>query len=603
MSITRRLTQEQSIGKLLHRLPGVEKVFNAVHIHRPGDREYNLWATMPYINATAWKNTLNAYKLKVMAYNKQANTENATIKKQIAAVKKWTDAQPQDKQANISLLQAGFENNNAHLPVWEYNKKVEAYNTMYGSVIIHKKKIPTIKQSSQQIFEAFLWEYNNQLRKLRDLRSSNGKSWYTSVPKMEVNTKHLENAVGEHGVPLLSCCPDTILNHKNRLIEAGILINSEYRGSERGTLHHISDEILMVFDDFDQKLVYTENQLLTISQPEVFRDTVIPTRAINKPIIKTGVDKSTPLDTDKDLRPLDHAHPTDDSTRAPMSKMQNPQMANRAQKNYSAENSIKTRVSAGTDNKTGDGPSVAIENVMENPTNFAKNLSKMETPSLDAVTMDQLTLESNAGTMARDDFRVLLLQLLFSKFAKIYKNHPHFDVIFAGVWLKTYQVWLHSKMFRNKNGELLHKNTMLVHYRELLYCLENKQWGVIAWINKGTFVPSNPFIYLNPENPTKGTFAHHFLNVREKSPKAFNKIREVVKIAENQGKKAQDYQKYLSRLNRKLAQLFNGKISDTDLLRYVRDNMPQAIQQNFQKHFDNYRNNRLKSNYGLTGIN
>lgn len=567
------MTQEQTLGKLLHKLPGVEKVFKEVYIHIPGDTAYPLKASLPCINKECWGFTKAAYNLKVMAYNKKVSIANREVKKQVLAGKKWLDQQPKEKIGNILLTQAGFSNNNKNLFTKEYNDKATAYNTKYGSPIIPFRKYQSIKQTTEKVFDTFLWEYNKQLRALGNQRKAIGKVWQGPLQKMEVNTKHLENATGMHGIKMLHYCPDTILNHKNRLIEAGILINSQFRSSKRGTLHHISPQILVVFDNYDQKIICSENQLLRIAKPEVFRDAFITTRTISKTIVKRAVDNSTPHDKDKPEKGLHNAYPTDSSTRTPSGKMRKPKLESGAQKG-----------------KPGQNFSQKLEASLQNMPDLAKELSEHTTADT-LISVDDLQKEAGSGSMSNENYRKLLLQQLFRHFSNLYMAHPDLKYIFPALWVKMLTAWSASKLFCTKNGELLKKDTMLLQYREFLYTIENSQWGAMTFVRSGKFIPPNPKIYLNPFSATPGTFLYHFNQVRTKSPKKFVAIRKTVSSLKSEAKNAKNYTNYLERLNREFAKYYNKRKSFQELMQYIKNNMPKEIQENFNTHFHNYTNN------------
>tara|TARA_R110002074_G_scaffold86875_7_gene191868 strand:- start:30407 stop:32215 length:1809 start_codon:yes stop_codon:yes gene_type:complete len=597
----RRSTSTEKFGKLLQKFPNYEKNLSLVHIVNADDGDYDMpMCTYPIMDGDTTNYTMYAYRLYVMAYNQKVALANKDILKQRKTSEKWVLQQSDERKANILLQQVGFENNNTMLSTVEYNQKATAFNEMQGNPIIAHKKIQQVKQSTEQVFRTILYEYGHQLFEYKKLRATTKNIYARPLPKMEINTKHLENTRDKQGIPFLSYCPDTILNHKNRLIEAGILINSRFHGSKRGTRHHISTKILAVYDDYHQNIVCTENQLFRISKPEVFRDAVIPTRTYNKTIVKRAVDNSTPLDKDKALQPLHNIHLADDFTRTPSGKMSNPKLEIGSQKNKLGKNSVSGTASS----QTGMAAATEISRVDEN-TEFltekitsaqilAENLSANKNKKVKPLPLDRLKYEADSGTMSQVDFRTLLIQDLFNQFQKLYIDHPKFNVIFIGAWLRIYQVWMESNICINKNGDLLHKTTMLIHYRELLYCINNSAWGVYAWVKNKNFVPANPGVYLNPKNSTKGTFAHQYRKVREKAPKAFVAIRAIVAKASEDGKKAQKYSNNLRLLNKKFAAFFNGKINNETLLRYVRDNMPKEVRDNFDLHFNNFRNNKFK---------
>ena len=414
---------------------------------------------------------------------------------------------------------------------------------------------------------------------------------------MEVNTKNLENTKGEYGMYMLDCCPDTILNHKARLIEAGVLINNQFRGSERGTLHHINPQILVVFDDLDEKLKYTENQLLKIFKPELFRETVLPTCSINKPIVKRNVRNLTsPIITEasREVAPdtlvsakepsesLEATEPLAESfTRSPIGKYEKEKLG-------SAENFNKKEVPPTKASENSD----YLSEILITPNILAQELARKEHEKAKPLPLNRLNYEATNGTMPKDEFRELLLQDIFKQVSKIYKKHPHFDYLFAGVWYSSLKGWLLSKILKNSNGHLLNKTKCLYQYRCLLFAINNTALGAVGVARRTNFVAPHPKVYLNPELKTPGSFGYHFANLKKNSLAKMNaeakiKINTSTVVAESK-----EYTNNLIKINRKLAQYYNGKIDFSILLSYVRNNMPKEIQVDFHKHLANFKNNK-----------
>lgn len=582
MSLARRSKTPQSVDQLIGKLPGKPRSFDQVHINREGDTEYPLSATYPILTPETKRLTFAAYNLYVKAYNSKARSNNLKIKKYNNTVDFYLQ---QEKPKNAQRIQAHFLVNHGHLNTWDYNIKVLEYNNTFGNPIIPQKKIQTIKQSTEKVFSTLLWEYGHQLMQMKRHRESSGLCYVREVFKIEVNTKHLENTKGEFDLYMLDYCPDTILNHKKRLMEAGILLNSQYRGSERGTLHHINPQILVVFDDYDQKIVCADNQLLKITQPEVFRDTVLPTRSINKPKVKRDVHNFTSHDKDKAEMALDNALPAEDSTRAPSGKVKNPELANRAAKIGVPENTPENMGGSCSNSEFLEQKIVPLDQFSQE---LAQNIHEKCKP----LPLDRLNFESKTGTLSRSAFRELLIQDLFKQFSQIYLKHPHFKSIFPGVWYNSVKMWMLSNEMMNKNGETLHKDKCLYRYRCILFALTDKSFGALPIIRRTKFIAPAPGIYLNPKNNTPGTFGYHFNEVAKNSVKKLEAESKLIKSQHRSAENSKEYSNNLRKLNRQIGRWFHKKISDQTLFQYVRDNMPKEVQLDFHKHIENFKNNK-----------
>lgn len=589
MSLARRSKTPQSIDQLIGKLPGRPRSFDHVHINREGDKEYSLKATQPVLTPEARRITFAAYNIYVKAYNSKASVANLKIRKYNNQVQTFAE---KEKPQNVDRIQAHFLSSHSHLYTWDYNVKVLEYNNTYGHPIIPQKKIQTIKQSTEKVFFTILWEYGNQLLKMKRTKEAAGLSYVREVYKIEVNTKHLENTKGEFGLYMLDYCPDTILNHKKRLMEAGVLMNSQYRGSERGTLHHINPQILVVFDDYDQKLVCADNQLLKITQPEVFRDTVLPTRSINKPKVKRDVHNFTSHDKDKAEMALNNALPAEDSTRAPSGKMKNPELANRA---------AKTGVAADTLDVKGSRceNSEFLTEKLVLPSDLANDLAAKKHENSDPLPLERLITETKTGTMSRSDFRELLIQDIFKQFSKIYRNHPDFQMFHPGVWFNSLKSWMLSRFLVDPRGHVFHKDKSLEWYNYLIATINSKDFGVIAVAKRSKFKASHISIYLNPESSTPGTFWYWYGQIRKNKPIKLKKESEISESVKKKAQLSKENTNHLRKLNKQMANFFNGqKIDDETLFRYVKNNMPLEIQKSFGKHFENFKNNINTENNG-----
>ncbi|WP_291866562.1 hypothetical protein [Maribacter sp.] len=577
MSIARKSKVTQTAGQLIGNFPGVEKSFNAkVHIQNSGDKDYNLWAVHPVLTGEAQKFTLHAYTLYTNSYNQKVRAANKEIKKQQQASEEWAENQPKAKQENIHFIKWGYVKNNTNPNTWEYNKKVEAYNTRYGSPILPMKRIQTIKQSTEKVFRTMLWEYAHQLFQVSKNKKLNQQEYCRPVYKMEINTKHLENTKDGLGLPMINYCADTILNHKERLIEAGVLLNNEFRGSQRGTKHHVNTQILCVHDDFEQKLTCTDNQLVKIFKPEVLGDTVTPTRAISKTIIKRDVHNFTSLDKDKlEKTNLNTAYPTDNFTGAPKGKMAKLPTPPTKKKTKAAENSE------------------FLQEKIQSPDKLAQKLSQKEYEKADPLPSDALKYEATHGLLSRSEFRELLIQDLFKQFSKMYKNHAHFSAIFAGAWYTSIQTWLQSTELMNKNGHYLQKDKALFRYKCILFAIKDKSFGALYVARRTKFVVPAPNVYLNPKNNTPGTFGYHFNQVAKNSAKKIQAAEKIKSDSTKKAVKSKEYANNLRKLNTHIARFFNGKTDYQTLFQYVRDNMPREMQQDFHKHVENYKHNLI----------
>lgn len=547
MSVTKRSNRPESLQKVLSGFNGVETTVNFSVLHQ-NDEYYPIRATYPIIDSRAMEHTMAAYSLYVAMYNQKARAENLSIRKQQAISEIWV---LKNQPENWKALRRKFQHDNTskkiqyrskkhkqkqkndfeQVSVWEYNQRAEAYNVKFGGPIIPLKKIPTIKQATEQVFRTMVMEYGSQLFEMKRTKQAANMAYDRGLYKMEVNAQHLQNTKGKYGLPLLDYCNDTILNHKNRLIEAGILINREYRGSTMGTKHHINERVLAVFDDFDKKYIYSENQLFIQRNPKKFGDTVLLTRANNKTKVNRAVNTAQerkkiakasdkPTNVKGDFLNADIIAPQ--GTRAPGGKMQKSKLA--------------------PETKKTEGPE------------FFRELSAGKYTKSVTQDMAELQKEAMSGTLAPSEFRQHLFQELFKQFSKVYRNHPDYDYIVPNAWRNTFECWSESPIMKHKNGSYLSKATMLQQYAELLYVLTNRTWGVLQKIGRNSFTPTLPKFYLNPYANDPGSFMFWYRETRKNSVRSYEamhrrnkKLKKAAKESFEHGQQVQRLKNYMKR--------------------------------------------------------
>ena len=600
---TRRSTQAQTLQKLLSKYPGVEKTFQYVHTQREGDTKYPLSAKYPILTRESKRLTMAAYQLYVVGYNRKVRQKRSQIRKHNAALDREITKNP---PPNWRKKQCHFAASHGNLLVWDYNKKAHEHNERFGAII--PLRLPqTIKQTTEKVFSTFLWAYGDQLLKLKRSKEANNIAYDREVNKMEVNTKHMENTKGDLGMFMLDYCPDTILNHKNRLIEAGILINNEFRSSKRGTMHHICPEILVVFDDFRQKPVCAVNQLVRIARPEVFRDVFIPTGSINKPKVK-GVDNST-LGRKKVAKGKDEpaANGADflgdispsETTGAPRIKQnfpQNGKSGTENEKKITEKGPIRSerakKIPPQAEKRASGSTTEYLRSLFCLINVLAKQLFEKEHEKIAPVPLDILEYEAKNGTMDRPEFREWLIHELFKQFSKIYVGHPHLNNIFAGEWYRALKIWHLGPIMRNREGEVLEKDRALHQYRQLLFAFSDKSFGAYHVARRTKFVPARPSIYLDTQLNSPGTFGYHLKSVAKNVRTKMEAEAELLRAQRKNASQNSLYSQNLRKLNRNIARWYDRNLDYRTLYDYSANNMPEIVHQDLPKHVENFLLNR-----------
>ncbi|OAB79733.1 hypothetical protein [Cochleicola gelatinilyticus] len=242
----------------------------------------------PVITKEAHKATLDNYRKYVAAYNDQLKAINKDIRHYNKNVEKFIEKNPVTE--NKILLLKLFTSKYHHYKNNAYNKEVENFNDTHGLYI---KKLPfqTVKPLSLQVFEAFLHGFTVQLQAQVKIFRQIGKTTPTTLPKMSINPYEI-SCQQRKGTLNLDLCGKTIRNHRERLEQAGVLIEKEYRGTSRPVKFAINPKILVVFEGYTPKTQNAENQFINSDERNVLPHTKVDTRSFKDKLeIKGNVNK------------------------------------------------------------------------------------------------------------------------------------------------------------------------------------------------------------------------------------------------------------------------------------------------------------------------
>ena len=163
---------------------------------------------------------------------------------------------------------------------------------------------------------------------------------------------------------------------------------------------------------------------------------------------------------------------------------------------------------------------------------------------------ERLVLELDTGTLTKEEFIDVLVQDLFKQFSRLYHHaHPNWFP-YHSLWNDKLIEWKHSRFFLHPNGHWLGKKTVYRNYRQLLYCLNNGNHGVVRRVQRGNFTlsPTGMAKYLDPVDNSKGNFMYWYGLVAEKSPGIDGHIKKVREAMERRGHDVARYLKDVERL-------------------------------------------------------
>ncbi|MFN3753326.1 hypothetical protein [Flavobacterium sp.] len=518
----------------LERLTFVE---TTVH-HEP------LMAHYPYINKDAMAMTMDNYRLFVANYNEKVKEENNAIEKHNAAVEQYRSKNANkltDVQKEFSRL---FLKHNSGKKTKEYNDAVEKFNADYG--MLHKKeKFKTIKYATEIIFQQMIYLYSVQLAKSTNEYMKLGVSEPTPVKQMNINAWHIAS-IKRNEIFAVDVCTATIRNHRERLEEAGILVDYMFRGHKSGLKMNINSQILVVFDAKSGLFSNAENQSLS---PKTSKDF-----AYNKEATRTNKNNIKKIENGVAAF-LGEGTPS--AVLLSSFLQEHPMQGAKVQTPAACENV-----------KVSENLSDKLENSILHPQELAEKLAAGEFNNYQRIDKRILYKEAIYGTLTPEEFKQLIIQEFFCNAAKLYRGRN----VYIGSWKKAINAYI-EKLFLVNNGAvyLYNKELMVDKLQEMLWRINNAQrWFIKTKIN--SLFPSDYFDFSRTEKKemgfeyTKKAYQNHLKYVQTKpllAQKA-KKNTELRKASVNHSKK------FDARLNL----FFKGKVSLDELIDYTTANLP-----------------------------
>lgn len=407
--------------------------------------------------------TMDNYLKAYHTYNKKATLENLSIKQYNNTVEKNRCKKPL-QESQLKAL-SSFYNMISPLNTWERNERIEEYNRCNGSPIAKKEKIQTLKQQTQLVFKAIVWDYSKQLYKRKEIREEVPLNVLQSLPAVQINSGWLtsEKINEEHR---LDVSIRTLRRQVKRLLEAGILQDYEFNGSNRPVKVCINPEILQVTDNHSPKKDFTGNQLVISERRTKCPDNNVSNRTLlNNLEIKANVSKHSEIRSSaKGL--TSHNSFSIGNTRKQGKKKNDAQ----GEKNTPGAK----KITSGSEKNT---LSTFLRAKLEEKSDFATKLADHEYDNYQPLRKEIFLKEAESGSMDREELKELILQDFFKSAAKLYKNYTPY----MASWLKAYNTWM-LKKFINPSGFALKKLHLVEKVDELRY-------GLAA---VGRFLKKNP---------------------------------------------------------------------------------------------------------------
>lgn len=373
------------------------------------ENENGLKAIHPVITNETMAMTMDAYRIHVATYNATIQEQNKQIEKHNSEVlENRKNLTPVQKEFSRLFISKHFKISDEI----QYNQLATEFNNEYGN-IVELRKIQTVKYATELFFMQMLHAYQMQLSKRASIHSKFNIAFESPIPSVEINSHEIAS-FERNGVKSIDATKRTIRNHRNRLQQAGVLLEYEFQGHKKGVKLQINESILHVFDLKTQKIVCIENQSLNSQKGKKFPDNNEDTRTKkDKNKIKENVENNS-LDLGTPSAGLSIVFYK--NTRCNVKDLT---------KGARAEN-----VKVSEKEKT---LSDKLTDLIQHPQELAENLALGLYNDFTPIDIRVLVKEAYHGTMTKDEFKELIIQDFIKSSAKIWRGKN----VYTGVWKKT----------------------------------------------------------------------------------------------------------------------------------------------------------------------
>ena len=439
---------------------------------------------------------LQNYRIFVDQYNKSVDTLNKSVdqyNKSVAEFVETNQLQVHAKTAFDNFEDTTHQGNHIKwLSTKEYNNLVEDKNG--NMLLLKKRKYMKLKQPQERIFEVILWIYSEQINSLTTHLESLSSDLKISYQKARVTSTQIAHLKKE-GIPRILYTDRTIRNHIYRLRDTGVIYNYSFHGTKKPVKFHISNKILVLSD---QKTSVSENQYVNSFLRKKFPNKDEVTCSIFKENIKKegNVDNHSFAKGQKSTI-FDISNIASNGSND-MSLHKNT-LPDRPKKNDPVKQGQKT---------SGGGKNLLSEHLREQILDRHDMVEALTNGTYSNYVFHatnnrkRYESEANNGAMAREEFRILLLQQFIKIAAPIWKNHA----VFAGSWMLAYQA-IFDEFLLNSNGSIPSKLTLMVEFDCLLYRINRSK----RFFRKKKDYPIHyPSIYFDPTRKLakEGGFAY-----------------------------------------------------------------------------------------------
>lgn len=495
----------------------------------------------PIINTNDFRQTMDNYRLYIHHYNRKVILENIEIKKYNLKVSDYH----QDNKLTVPNFLFIERFQKKHKPKFsrDYNNSVAQLNSEYG-YLLHKRKIQTVKVTSERYFETLLYFYQSQIRsKTNDLKKQNqptARVLSKLILNYENARKHKRNGIIRFG----NTTKETIQNNVKRLREADVFKNYLYRGSSKPVRLDFNPQILAISDQNPYNSKLSQNQLVKEGKNKKF-DNSKDTNSVN---IKNNIKNKKKADL----------------LLCPADSLQNYQSV--TNEKILTNNEKRKKVAPKKEKNISQG----LKLQLLTPTELSVSLEKHQ-PKATITNINILEYESTYGFLNKEDYTKLLVQnILLIAYHFLYKNHKKCSLIFAGVYTKTNNLLM--ERFKN-NGDFIRKDLMFKTYKTYKKSLEVADYKFSEVDYKDVLLPFDYFDPTRTNNLERGfqSILNKTRKIEIKDSKKVNQT-ELLRKKSIERKRNLKYNKMFSNATKRY---YKKEISRDEFYNYVLTSLPK----------------------------
>lgn len=510
-------------------------------------------AVYPAIIDKAFALTMDNYRKHIALYNFKVVQENERIEKHNQAVLAFKE------NTDLTMVQLEFSKvflrTHSTLKPSAYNEKATLFCASYG-LIVPKQKIQTVKYATEVVFQNLLHLYNAQLIKTNETYIKLAITTPRPLQAFKINS-FLVTQLKRNELQSLPICSKTVRNHRQRLQEAGVLIDHHFAGQNRPVQVHINPDILAVLDIKTSKIITlanSNNQVVSHEKGNVLPD--------NNENTRTSKNKEKIIENVENI-----------------SLFQRSSLSLTAFNFFTGTPTSKKEISTGgaseffmPNSKPVDAPASLSEKFRDliiHPQELAENLVEQHYNNYQPIDIRVLYKEAYSGTLTNDEFRELVLQDFFKSASKLWKH----STPYVGSWKKAINLYAENKWIAF-TGNAFNKSNVVQDLQELRWRIE---WAR-KWFYKNQFTPLFPFDYFDMSRKTRNEVGFEYTKIKWQEHLQSIKKYEVIKRKQITNSPVRlDTIRFAKMCDIAITKFLQHKMTMPQLFEYVDKHLPKSF--------------------------